>query len=103
MRKDIRNISIVPPITHKPRNSQHKTFGENVVHGDFTFNNQDYNNANKLVRVFGHSKFIRMFWRLFFPMLIYGFATALVPILFMTMAKGVYEKDGVGIPIYESF
>ena len=30
-------------------------------------------------------------------MLIYGFATALVPILFMTMAKGVYEKDGVGI------
>ena len=103
MRKDIRNTSVVPPITHKPRNSQHKTFGENVVHGDFTFNNQDYNNANKLVRVFGHSKFIRMFWRLFFPMLIYGFATALVPILFMTMAKGVYEKDGVGIPIYESF
>ena len=103
MRKDIRNTSIVPPIVHKPRNTKHKTFGENVIHGDFTFNNEDYAKASRLVRVFGHSKFIRMFWRLFFPMLIYGIVTALVPILFMTMAKGVYEKDGIGIPIYESF
>ena len=103
MRKDIRNTSIIPPIVHKPRNFKHKTFGENILHGDFTFNNEDYQKASKIVRIFGHSKFIRMFWRLFFPMLIYGIVTALVPILFMTMAKGVYEKDGVGIPIYESF
>ncbi|MBO6022342.1 hypothetical protein J6W34_07770 [bacterium] len=61
MRKDIRNTSIVPPIVHKPRNTKHKTFGENVIHGDFTFNNEDYAKASRLVRIFGHSKFIRMF------------------------------------------
>ena len=61
MRKDIRNTSIIPPIVHKPRNFRHKTFGENVLHGDFTFNNEDYQKASKIVRIFGHSKFIRMF------------------------------------------
>lgn len=103
MRKDIKNVEPVQPIRHKPRVSNHKTFGENIVHGDFTFNNHDYDQANWLVKIFGHAKFIRMFWRLFFPMLIWGVVTALVPILFMTMAKGVYQQDGVGIPIYESF
>lgn len=101
MRKDIRNIDPVIPIVHKPRISNHKTFGENVVHGDFTFNNKDYLEANKLVRIFGHSKFIRMFWRLFFPMLIWGVITALVPILFDTMAKGYYHA--LGDTIYLSF
>ena len=53
MRKDIKNVEPVQPIRHKPRVSNHKTFGENIIHGDFTFNNHDYDQANWLVRIFG--------------------------------------------------
>ncbi len=91
MKKSIKNDAPVIPIVHKPRNTHHKTFGENIDHGNFTFNNEDYRKANGWAKVFGHSKFIRMLWRLMLPVMVYAIISSLAPLLFTTMISHAYH------------